>query len=281
MLGVWRLVRKGAGKAELKRKVNNGAMAVVACAAAALLLFCLFRGAGVEAAYPVENAKRTFTSRVLARLGGIFHASETAVENVRLRREVATLAMVQGENIRLEEENARLRAALDYVKNSPGKWVAASVLSEGGGAAAVRRTIRIGKGSLAGVEKGAVVAVPEGLVGRIVSVTPHTAEVLLIVDPSLKVSCIIEGERGAKGILSGGTDDLLVMRHFSFGATLTPGARVFTSGLGGVFPSGILVGTLQTQSAPEDGALPRECEVRPSVDFANLEDVFVEVRGKR
>ena len=255
--------------------MNNGTLAVVAIATIAVLLFCFFRSAGVEAAYPVENAKRSFSDRVLTRLGGIFHASETAIENARLRREVATLAMVQGDNERLVEENARLRDALEYVKTAPGKWLAANVISEGGGAAATRRTIRVGKGSLAGVEKGAVVAVPDGLVGRVTAVTPHTSEVLLIVDPTLKVSCIIEGERGAKGILSGGTDDLLVMRHFSFGASVTPGARVFTSGLGGVFPSGIVVGSIQRDSMPEDGAMLRECEVRPSVDFANLEDVFI------
>ena len=250
-------------------------MAVVAAAVIGVALFCIFRGVGIEAAYPVEKAGRSFSSRVLTRLGGVFHASETAVENVRLRREVATLAMVQGDNARLEEENARLRAALDYVKKAPGKWVAASVLSEGGGAAAVRRTIRVGKGSFDGIAKGAVVAVPDGLVGRVVAVTPHTAEVLLIVDPALKVSCIIEGERGAKGILSGGTDDLLVMRHFSFGSTVTPGARVFTSGLGGVFPSGIEVGTIQSDRARRDDETLRECTVVPSVDFANLEDVFI------
>ena len=259
----------------MKSKVNNGTLAVVACAATLVLLFCFFRGCGVEAAYPVERAKRSISSRVIARLRGVFHASETAVENLRLRREVASLAMVQSDNARLEEENARLRAALDYLKKAPGKWLAAGVLSEGGGAAAARRTIRVDKGSFAGVAKGAVVVVPEGLVGRVVAVTPHTAEILLIVDPSLKVSCIIEGERGAKGILSGGTDDLLVMRHFSFGATMTPGARVFTSGLGGVFPSGIPVGTLQDDSRQCEGEMLRECEVRPSVDFANLEDVFI------
>lgn len=259
----------------MKRKVNNGTMAIVAIAMVGVLLFCLVRGCGVEAAYPVEAAKRSFSSRILTRLGGVFHASETAVENDRLRREVATLAMIQSDNARLEEENARLRAALDYVKKAPGKWLAAGVLSEGGGAAAARRTIRVDRGSFNGVEKGAVVAVPDGLVGRVVAVTPHTSEVLLIVDPSLKVSCIIEGERGAKGILSGGTDDLLVMRHFSFGSNVTPGARVFTSGLGGVFPSGIPVGVLQGDSRQQEGEILRECEVRPSVDFANLEDVFI------
>ncbi len=259
----------------MNRRVNNRTLAVVAGAATALVLFCVFRSACVEAVYPVERARHVFSRKVLTRLGGVFHASETAAENVRLRREVASLAMTQGDNARLEEENARLRAALDYQKRTPGHWVAASVLSEGGGAAAARRTIRVAKGSLAGVMKGAVVAVPDGLVGRVTSVTPHTAEVLLIVDPSLKVSCIIEGKRGAKGILSGGTDDRLVMRHFSQDATVTPGARVFTSGLGGVFPSGIEVGSLLGAPPSGDGALLRECEVRPSVDFASLEDVFI------
>lgn len=255
--------------------IKNGTTAVAAIAALAAFVFCVSRSSAIEAVYPVEHAKRTFADRVWARLAGIARSGETAAENVRLRREVATLAMVRGDCERLEEENRKLRAALGYIQKEPGGWIAARVLSEGGGAAGARRTLRVGKGSLAGVRAGAVVASPDGLVGRVSNVTPHTAEVLLAVDPALKVSCIVEGGRGTRGIVSGVSDDILVMRHFSEGSGFSQGARVFTSGMGGVFPGGIVVGTMRTACARSAGEMLRECEVTPAVDFSNLEDVFI------
>jgi 3-dehydroquinate synthetase len=62
----------------------------------------------------------------------------------------------------LAQENQRLRNALGYAAKTPGAWVPAAVISREGGAAAARNTIRVDKGSLAGVREGAVVTVPEG-----------------------------------------------------------------------------------------------------------------------
>ena len=108
---------------------------------------------------------------------------------MRLRREVASLALARDELARLEEENERLRRALDYSESARGAWFAAGVLARSSALAAGRHVLRADKGSLAGVAEGAVVSVPEGLVGRVVSVTPHTCEILLVTDPSLKVAC--------------------------------------------------------------------------------------------
>ena len=247
---------------------------MAAAAAALSVFFVAFRSAPVEAAYPVEKARLSFARKVWTRVSGLWRGAESRAENVRLRREAASLAMVRSDNERLSAENDRLRSALGYVARTRGEWVAAAVLSEGGGAAGSGRTLRVDRGSLAGVARGAVVAVPDGLVGRVVSTTPHTSEVLLVTDPSLKVACAVEGAPGVRGILSGGTDDLLVMRHMNASSQVPPRARVVTSGVGGVFPSGIHVGTLLSLSGG-DGGPAIEAQVQPSVDFSALEDVFI------
>ena len=167
-----------------------------------------------------------------------------------------------------------MRAALQYREGLVGTWVAAEVLSGGGAAAGVRKTLRVDKGSLSGIVEGAVASSPAGLVGRVVSVTPHTAEVLLVTDPALKVACYVEGADGVGGILSGGTDEKLVLRYFKDTAGLPVRPMVFTSGRGGVFPPGILVGTLLESSLKGAESL-RQGEVQPTVDFATLEDVFI------
>ena len=233
-----------------------------------------FRPAAVEAAYPVENAAHAVSTGLWPRVAGLFRGSAAQAENVRLKREVDALRLLRGDVERLETENAKLRRALDYMARAPEKWLAAPVLSRNGGAAVVRDTLRVGKGTLDGVRENAIVVVPEGLVGQVTAVTPHTAEVTVLADAALKVACEVgaDGPSGARGILCGGSDELLVVRYLRGADRARSGARVFTSGRGGVFPRGIPVGTLLTVTNRVRGV---EGEVRPAVDFATLEDVFI------
>lgn len=260
---------------------TTGTLAVIAVAMIGVLVVALFRAAPVELAYPAEHAKVSWARKVAVRWHGLWHGVEAAAENVRLKQELDAMAMERIAVEAIVKENARMRKALNFVEREPGRWEAAEVLSSGGGAAVARKTIRIGKGSLAGIREGAVVAVPAGLVGQVVAVTPHTADVLLVTDPSLQVSCAVEGERPIHGILSGGSDDLLIVRHLKAGVDIAPRSRVLTSGLGGVFPAGIEVGTFIAEGNGRDAegrdavVLEREGKVRPAVDFSMLEDVFV------
>lgn len=248
------------------KKPVTGAWATIALGTVLALVFLLSKSAAVEAAYPVERAKSTFLRKVWTRVEGLRHGAACAAENLRLRRELESLALIRTDLERLETENARLRKTLGYTARNPEVWLAAAVLSSKGGAVSAHETLRVDKGSWAGVKEGAVVSVPNGLVGRVTAVTPHTSEVTLIFDPSVKVSCEIEtGDTNPpRGILSGGSDELLVLKHLVRSELIPPRARVVTSGLGGVFPRGLEVGTYLS-----DG------EVLPSVDFSHLEDVFI------
>ena len=253
----------------------NGSYAAIALAAAVSAVLVCWRSAAVEAVYPVERAKRAFAQRVWTRVTGFFAGASAKAENVRLKREVASLALLRGDVERLEAENERLRGALGYVAKESGRWLAAGVLSSGGGAAGVGDRMRVDKGSLAGVVDGAVVVVPEGLVGRVTAVTPHTSEVTLVTDGSVKAACEVETGAGElRGILSGGGEDLLVLRHLTGAADAPPRSRVLTSGRGGVFPRGIEVGMLIAVRRAE-GGLALEGDVLPSVDYSTLEDVFI------
>ena len=152
---------------------TTGTYLLLALAAIGTVVLLAFRGVCSEAVYPVENASLAFRTRVWTRIVGLFRASSAQAENVRLRREVASLALARGDVERLEAENARLRRALGYVERQPGDWVAAAVLSSGGAAAGSPNVIRVGKGALAGVRDGAVVAAAEGLVGAHVRGDSH------------------------------------------------------------------------------------------------------------
>ena len=233
-----------------------------AVAIGALILIEFFPSIVGEAVYPIERI-RSFARRVVQ-----------GPENARLRREIAALSMLREDCSRLRAENAALREALGYTARLPGVWTAAEVLSSGGGAAATRDVIRVGKGSLSGIREGAAVAVPKGLVGKVVSVSPHTSEVLLLTDPSIRVSCRIATEEraSAHGILMGADSDRMLLGHLNGAEHVLPHAKVVTSGLGGVFPGGIEIGTLLFVT---NGVRGVEGEVLPSVDPATLEDVFI------
>lgn len=255
---------------------TKGTWAITAVAVAVVAVFASCRPAAVEAAYPVERAKASFAGVVWSRVKGAFRGAAASAEAARLRREVASLAVLRNDLDYLEAENERLRKVLDYAARTRGRWMPAEVLSVGGGAAGGGRKIRVGKGSLAGVAEGAAVAVPEGLVGLVTYVTPHTAEVTLISDGGIKVACEIETASGARprGIMVGGTEDVLVLKYLTNADKAAPRSRVVTSGLGGLFPKGLEVGTLLDVRKDETG-LVREGEVLPSVDCSSLEDVFI------
>ncbi len=240
---------------------------LIAVAALATLWVVFFRSISVEAVYPVERAHQFVSRSVLPRIVGLFRGASACAENVRLRREVASLALARQDVERLEAENARLRRALGHVARLPGEWVSAGVLSRGGAAAGSGKTIRVDKGTLDGIKVDSVVVVPEGLVGLVTAITPHTAEVTLVADPDLNVACEIEtGEAiPPRGILSGGTEDLLVLGHLTKEGSIAPRTRVMTSGLGGIYPKGLEVGVW----------LDDRGFVQPSVDFDTLEDVFI------
>jgi rod shape-determining protein MreC len=120
-----------------------------------------------------------------------------------------------------------------------------------------------------------------GLVGKTTSVSDTISVVLLISDENCRVAASIEGSR-EQGIVSGerlttGMAPLLNLNFLSKQADLKPGQKVYTSGVGGVFPSGLLIGVVKTFRVRE---LDGQAQLTPAVDLSHLEDVFV-VTGRR
>lgn len=269
----------------------------VALCALVIWFFC-GRSAAVELVYPVENGVNWFTRRVMSPFRILRSHVSVIGENERLRREVEALRLTCVDAERVVEDNARLRAllGLDAPNGQPSfstnRWITADVLSRGA-ASGVPGVIRIGRGSLAGVKEGAVVAVPDGLVGRVDSVTPHTATVTLLTEPSMRVACEIEtgdsSDPPLLGILSGGgirpvaeagASILYIVHPFRIRnlrrqTNPPPHAKIITSGLGGVYPRGLVVGFLGRMREDETRQLERECDVVPAVDFPNLDYVFI------
>lgn len=179
----------------------------------------------------------------------------------------------------VEHEVNRLRRALGYRERSVFRLVPAEVLTRD--ASTWWRTVTINRGKADGIEPDQPVVTDEGLVGKTATVGDNVSIVLLISDENCKVAATVEGTR-EQGIVSGervtgSVTPMLDLNFLSKQANLQPGPKIYTSGVGGVFPSGLLVGVVQSFRVRE---LDGQARVTPAVDLSHLEDVFV-VTGRK
>jgi len=179
----------------------------------------------------------------------------------------------------VEHEVNRLRHALNYRERSVFKLIAAEIIARD--SSTWWRTISINRGRRDGIETDMPVVTDLGLVGKTTTVSDSISVVLLVSDENCRLAASVEGSR-EQGIVSGertttGLTPLLNLNFLSKQADLKPGQKVYTSGVGGVFPSGLLVGVVKSYRVRE---LDGQAQLTPAVDLSHLEDVFV-VTGRR
>ena len=135
--------------------------------------------------------------------------------------------------------------------------------------------IVINVGEKDGVKVDMTVIADKGLVGHVVSVTNSTAKVQTIVDPGSSVSCVVPSSSDgiiAKGSLEGTSE--LKATYIPPEAKLVENENVETSGLGGIYPKGILVGTIE-KVVDKGNITDRYAVVKTAVDFTKLDTVLV------
>lgn len=192
-------------------------------------------------------------------------------ENEELRRQVVELERKNAELVEMAIANERLRRFLNFKENIPKPTLPAELIGED--ASSWFRTITINKGNIDGVQKGMVVVSAAGLVGHIINTSRDVSKVLLITDYNSSVDAICQESR-ARGIVQGKGGDLCDLNYVSRREDVTLGNRVITSGLGGRFPKGLLVGTVTKVEKKSYGVF-QQVDVTPAVDFRKLEEVFV------
>jgi rod shape-determining protein MreC len=133
----------------------------------------------------------------------------------------------------------------------------------------------IDKGSVDGVMEGMPVVVAEGVVGRVIRSAPHDSRVLLLTDASSAVASLVQRNR-TRGVVRG-QGDILTLDFALRQKDIEVGDRIVTSGTGGVFPKGLVIGEV-TRTAREQYGLFQTVTVSSAVDFARLEEVLVLVK---
>ncbi len=199
------------------------------------------------------------------------HLTSVEEENRRLQGE---LARVLNENVRLREAalaNERLKEALDLKTQRTYSVRVAAVI--GRDPSNWYHSLMIDKGERDGVKAEMGVINPSGVVGRVIKTGPSFSQVLLLTDRNSAVAGLVQRTRD-EGVVEGTERGLARIKYLSLLATATEGDFLITSGLTGIFPKGIPIGTLGPLTKREPD-LFQQAEVTPSVDFSKLEEVLV------
>ncbi len=225
----------------------------------------------LEIAYPFQKAIIYSTDTLGDLIDSYVLLVNLSRENIALKRMVAEL---QEENTILREKaiaSERLRNLLRFSKNITRPMLPVQII--GIDPSSWFRTIVIDKGTKHGVDRGMAVVSPEGIVGHVLQTSPHCAKVLLITDFNNSVDAIVQRSR-AKGIVEGSGDNLCRLKYAPRAHDIQLGDRVVTSGLGGRYPKGLLIGKISKIEKKSYG-LFQKAEIKPSVNFTKLEEVFV------
>ena len=245
-----------------------------------LLFLCRSCGTSNSAGTVESVARETWqpVSAVGDFFGGIFDFSSKKAlekENAVLKEELAQVKTESEISGDITEENEKLRGILELENKHSSDWkvVAAEVTNHSVDNWYERFTIN--KGSEDGIEENLAVVDHRGLVGKTANVTKHTSEVVLIIDSSGSLGGMLQ-ESSIQGVLKGigGGKGLIAMEKLPYNADIQLNDIVVTSGTGGVFPGGILVGSVVKVNISADG-LSKEAIVEPYCDFDDIEFVLV------
>lgn len=194
-------------------------------------------------------------------------------ENKNLKNEVIDLKTKIAALGEAQRENDLLREQLAYTRVSSFKTIPSFIV--GRDSNNLLQYFVINRGEKDGVKVNMPVIFSRGLlVGRVVETYRSTAKVLLAVDSSSVIPAIVQNTSRPSGLIKGEHGTGLLMETIPQDKTLNKGDLVITSGLGGDFPKGLVIGQVE-EVKNSDNQLFKEARVQPLVDFNKLEMVFV------
>jgi len=229
----------------------------------------------IEGLSPLEKTIVMSKNSVIGLWDRYIYLINVRKENQILKRMINRL---KEENNRYREAvmaNIRLEKLLDFKEKIPVPIVPAQVV--GWDPSTWFRTIIIDKGLKAGIKQNMLVVNSDGVIGRIMQSSSNYSKVLLIIDPNSAIDSIVQRTR-ARGILEGTGGGDCELKYFSKNDDVREGDRIVSSGLAGVFPKGLALGEV-TKVKGASSEMFQQVKVKPSVDFAKLEEVLV-ILGK-
>ena len=199
-----------------------------------------------------------------------FYLRGVRAENRQLKEQIEQMRL---EQVRLSEDAAqarRLQTLLSFKEQFISKTVAAQVIGTSG--SDLSRIVTIDKGENAGIKRDMAVITSDGIVGKVLLVSPNLAQVLLISDQSSGVGAILDKSR-LQGVLRGTANGEVVLERVMSDEQVQAGETVQTSGGDQIFPKGLPVGTVTNVGKGKELFL--NIRIKPAANLSRLEEVLV------
>lgn len=220
----------------------------------------------------IVKAPLAFVRNLGKDINDIFFSDARLKDRMSHEKQITMLKARLSAMQQLQRENARLRELLNLKRRTGRRAYAAEVV--GRDMSAFTQTVVIDKGRRDFIREDMVVLSRNGsLIGRVSEVGSSFSRVVLINDPNSRVSAVAEAAR-SEGIIEGVLSGALRMKHIASDESPKIGEHIFTSGLGNVFPKGILIGTIDKLYADRSG-LYRCAVIKPSAELSKVEEVLI------
>ena len=197
--------------------------------------------------------------------------TRVAEDNQRLRLALQETSLQLNRYVEIERENQRLRGILDYEPPPGYDLFQARVLSVSGTIGPVSAVINRGARDSIGLDMPVINQ--QGLIGRIVSVSETVAQVQLLTDPTHRVAARVDTSR-EMGIVKYRNREGMLLDNFPIQGEIQTGDQILSSGLGGIYPAGLVIGRVRSVARPEEATFCRVV-IGPAVNFNSIEELFV------
>jgi rod shape-determining protein MreC len=226
-------------------------------------------------ASPIQNASSKAGGATSNFFRQIFNFKSIANENEQLRQRLSQVESELHNAQQQAAENDRLKGLLDLRDQATYQTVPARVIARD--PSVWFNTVMINRGSTAGVAVNMPVVSATGIVGRVITVSPWSSQVMLVTDEKAGAGAVVGqlGQSGALGSVRGRPDlGLIEMRYVSGLEKVEVGDYVLTTGQDGIYPPGLNVGEI-VDVKNGTATQPHQILIRPGARLDRLEDVAV------
>jgi rod shape-determining protein MreC len=255
-------------------KIKNKYLAYIVVSIFLLFLFSSLIPAVRPPVLTVMKLPLNLLSLLKREAGAIIFFQRNFIQNTRLKNENGLLMQKIISHNEIYLENLRLKKLLSLKDVVPYKVISSSVI--GRTADSWASAIIIDKGSYHGIRRGMPVMTYSGLLGCISETARFTSKVLLISDPGLAVSAVVQRSR-QEGLITGTLGANLIMRYLPEEPDIKVSDIIITSGLNEVYPKALPIGTV-IDVGNEFSGLSRYAIIKPAANLSNIEEVLVIVQ---
>lgn len=220
---------------------------------------------------PMQNLLTDIRNSIARVFNHYIFLTNVARENEQMAREIDMLKRRNVELLEQIEWQDRVGNLMQYKEQQEQKAVLASII--GRDATQWSKVVFINKGTQQGIQENLVVVTNAGVIGHVTQALSTSAKVLLINDSRSAVDVLFQESR-IPGVVAGTGQSYCDMKYVPITAKVEVGDSVLSSGLGGIFPKGLMVGTVTHVKKKKQG-LFQEITIEPKANLARLEEVLV------